>query len=62
MSNCQSIRINDEYHCRFCSLRWDVKDPEPPSCGYSGLDAATSVVPTPSNNVPNSYLAAKNGE
>lgn len=30
--DCKARRVNDEYHCVRCALRWDVSDEEPPVC------------------------------
>lgn len=32
MRNCKARRCGDEYHCGWCGLQWDVKDPDPPKC------------------------------
>ena len=29
---CEKRRYGDEWHCGRCRTRWDVNDPEPPSC------------------------------
>lgn len=30
--DCKAIRVNDEYHCVECALRWEDTDDEPPVC------------------------------
>lgn len=32
MRSCKARRCGDEYHCGWCGLQWDVKDPDPPKC------------------------------
>lgn len=29
---CKAIQQSDEMYCVSCNLRWDVNDPEPPTC------------------------------
>lgn len=63
MRTCQSIRINDEYHCRSCSLRWSVDDPEPPDCGQiEDFKRAVRGGLGTDQGFLNSYRAAKDGE
>lgn len=33
---CGAVRQSDEMFCPTCNLRWDVSDPEPPTCREPG--------------------------
>ena len=34
---CGAYQQNDQMVCNKCDMRWDVKDPEPPTCGETML-------------------------
>jgi len=38
MARCNVRQYSDECACESCGLRWDVKDPEPPTCGRKAPD------------------------
>lgn len=32
MRSCKAYRCNEQYHCAWCGLQWDVSDDDRPEC------------------------------
>lgn len=58
MSGCKAIQMSDQMVCNKCGVRWDVNDPEPPTCGVEQPPVqAEAPAPKQGNRA---YLAFKN--